>query len=85
MSFGGDHNVSTSEFMSLNECIMGKEKKLDLSSAIWLKSTLRNCGLSEYVNCHLGFTFGEAIVTRPDGHGIVRYILIFSFPLNYTL
>ena len=51
---------------------MAKEKKLDLNSAIWLRSTLKNCGLIEHVNCHLGFTFGEAIVTRPDGHGIVR-------------
>ena len=81
VSFGGVYNVSTSEFTNLNDCIMGKEKKLDLSSAIWLKSTLRNCGLGEFVDCHLGFTFGEAIVIRPDGHGTVRYI---SFPSPFS-
>ena len=72
MSPDSDYVIPTSEFMSLNDCIVGKERKLDLSSAIWLRSTLNNCGLIEHVNCHLGFTFGEAIVTRPDGHGIVR-------------
>ena len=58
--------------MNLNDCIMAKEKKLDLSSAVWLRSTLKKCGLIEHVNCHLGFTFGEAIITRPDGHGVAR-------------
>ena len=72
MFFNEVSNLPLPEFMDLINCIEEKEKRLDLETMLWFGSTLEKCGLNEHVNCDLGFVAKQAIVTCPNGHGVVK-------------